>query len=186
MLHLLHLRCHSPLFILTYYWNRYYFFKKIIIKEKEIWRKNATKKNGSSRGEQWAYWSTALEIRNPVAPKPQTDLQAERPRRPRQTIISQYLNAACKTPIAYTRGAMSGTATFLAPLPLSALSFCIFPPPFLFLDKKRRSLPAYLEAMRYTDAGRAPERNDVLIRTPIAEREKGERVKYIKIYFISR
>jgi len=42
-------------------------------------------------------------------------------------------------------------------------------------------LPAYLEAMRYTDAGRAPERNDVLIRTPIAEKkERG----YIKSYSI--
>lgn len=75
-------------------------------------------------------------------------------------------------------------------LPRSAstllLSSSFFPPPFLFLDKKRRSLPAYLEAMRYTDAGGAPERNDVLIRTPIAERKRREGVKYIKIHSILR
>lgn len=55
-------------------------------------------------------------------------------------------------------------------LPRSALLLLLSS--ILFLDKKRRSLPAYLEAMRYTDAGRVPERNDVLIRTPIAERKR--------------
>lgn len=116
----------------------------------------------------------------------QTDLRAERPRRPRQTIISQYLNAACKTPIACTRARRPVTATFPRSASTLLLSSGFFPPPFLFLDKKRRSLPAYLEAMRYTDAGGAPERNDVLIRTPIAERKRRERVKYIKIHSILR
>lgn len=56
------------------------------------------------------------------------------------------------------------SATFLfALLPLFARFSCFFPPPFLFLDKKRKSLPAYLEAMRYTDAGRAPERKHASI-----------------------
>lgn len=167
---------------------------------RKIQKQNAAKKDGSIYRRVENNESTLIDnIRNKknpgahtrtrIAPKlslGRADLHAERPRRPRQSIISQYLNAACKTSIVYTRCPhLPRSASTLLSLSLSS---CFFPPPFLFLAKKRRSLPAYLEAMRYRDAGRAPERNDVLIRAPIAERKRRgrKRIKCIKINFILR
>lgn len=66
-------------------------------------------------------------------------------------------------------------ATFLALLPLTTL-LLLLSSWILFLDKKRRSLPAYLEAVRYTDTGRA--RKDIPI--PTAER-KSEKFHYILV-----
>lgn len=51
------------------------------------------------------YWSRDIPIEIRIQQPPnlgEADLHADRPRRLRQAIISQYLNAACKTPIVYT------------------------------------------------------------------------------------